>query len=109
GRVDEFDLADLTGIDALTGTLTGNVDTVVRFDDLDAIGVETVDVDGTVTLVQPTLMDVPFRQVTADVRLDRGVLTVRALEGTGDGFSLTGQGPLALGETGSSNFSYRLD
>jgi translocation and assembly module TamB len=109
GRVDEFDLADLTGIDALTGTLSGNVDTVVRFDDLDAISVETVDVDGTVTLVQPTLMDVPFRQVTADVRLDRGVLDVRSLAGTGDGFSLTGQGPIAFGATGSSNFSYRLD
>lgn len=109
GRVDDYDLADLTGIEALTGTLAGDVDTVVRFADLDDVGVETVTVDGTVTLINPTLMDVPFRQITADVRLDDGVLDVRALQGTGDGFTLTGQGPVALGATGNSNFSYRLE
>lgn len=109
GRVDEYDLADLTGIAALTGTLAGDVDTVVRFANLDEISVRTVAVDGTVTLIRPTLMDVPFEQVTADVRLDQGVLHVGDLQGTGEGFTLTGQGPIALGETGRSNFAYRLE
>lgn len=109
GRVENYDLAALTGVSALTGTLSGDVDAVVAFTTLDDVALDTVNVDGAFTLAQPTLLDVPFREVTADVRLDRGVLHVRALEGTGDGFTLTGQGPLALGATGASNFTYRLD
>ncbi len=109
GRVDDYDLATLTGVSALTGTLSGDVDAVVSFTTLDDVGLDTVNVDGSFTLVHPTLLDVPFREVTAGVRLDGGVLDVRALQGTGDGFTLTGKGPLALGDAGSSNFTYRLD
>ena len=109
GRIEGYDLPTVSGVAALTGTLTGEVDSRVTFTTFDEVAFDTVNVAGTVRLERPTLLDVPFEQVTADVRLQRGLLDVRAVEGTGEGFTLTGKGTLALGESGASTFSYRLD
>lgn len=109
GAVQGYDLAAVSGIEALTGNLTGDVDARVTFQDLRDVAFASVDVDGTVTLRTPTLLDVPFTQVDADVALTGGVLDVRRLRGTGDGFTLTGKGTLALGEAGASDFAYELD
>lgn len=109
GRLEGYDLAMVSGVPALTGTLTGEVDSRVTFTTFDEVAFDTVNVEGTVSLERPTLIDVPFERVDADVRLLDGLLDVQSLEGTGDGFTLSGQGPLALGDSGVSNFSYRLD
>lgn len=104
-----YDLATLSGVSALTGTLSGQVDATITFEDLDLVTLETVAIDGTVQLQRPTLIDVPFTQVEAEIALAGGVLDVRRLRGTGDRFTLTGDGTLALGSAGVSDFGYRLE
>lgn len=109
GRIEGFDLARLSGTPTLTGTLTGAVDARVRLPDTGNVSLETVDVDGRVTLESPTLMQVPFSQITADLSMAEGRATIRSLDARGDGFTLTGQGTLGLGPGDVSDFTYRLD
>ncbi len=109
GRVEGYDLAVLTGNETLTGTLAGDVDTRVTFGDTAAVDLETIGVDGTFTLDRPTLLNVPFQAVTADLALADGVATIRRLDARGDGFSLTGSGALGLGPGDVSDFTYHLD
>lgn len=109
GQVEAYDLAALSGTPALTGTLTGDVETSVRLASLDDVALETVSLTASVALIRPTVLDVPFQRITADVRLDEGVIDVRALESLGDGFTLTGQGAIATGDVGASDFAYRLE
>ena len=66
-------------------------------------------VEGTVTLDTPTLFKVPFTTVGADVTLANGLLTVRRVDGRGDGFTLTGSGAVGLGPDDVSDFRYRLE
>lgn len=108
GNVASYDLATLTGVAAMTGTLTGRVDSAVTFTDLDDVRIETVGVDGRFVFDAPTLMGVPFEQITADVRLADGVVDVRTMEGRGDGFTVAGSGALALGTVGASDFTYEV-
>ena len=109
GRVEGFDLAALSGMPALTGTLTGDVDTRVTLNDTSRVSVETIGVSGTVVLEQPTLLDVPFERVTADLTMADGVADIRSLDARGRGFMLTGRGALGLGAGDASDFAYRLE
>ena len=61
------------------------VDARVSIPDIRAITVDGVGVEGTFTLDKPTLFDVPFDIIAADVSLVNGLATVRRLEGKGDG------------------------
>lgn len=109
GRIEGFDLATVSGTPALTGNLTGTVDTRVTLADTGNVSLETIGVDGQVTLESPTLMKVPFSQVTADLSMAEGRATIRSLDARGDGFTLTGQGALGLGPGDQSDFRYRLE
>ena len=109
GRVDGFDLASLSGMPALTGTIGGNVDARVTLADTNTVTVDTMSVDGTVALDHPTLLDVPFTEVKADLSLANGLATIRSLDARGEGFTLTGKGALGLGQDDVSDFTYRLD
>ncbi len=51
----------------------------------------------------------PFTTVGADVTLADGLLTVRRLDGRGDGFTLTGSGAVGLGPDDVSDFRYRIE
>ncbi len=109
GRLEGFELETLTGVPAATGRIAGRVDGRVTIPDVGSVSVDTVGVDGTVTLDSPVLLDVPFATVTADVSVANGLATIRRLEGRGEGFALTASGAIALGQAGVSDLRYRLD
>ncbi len=109
GRVEDFELETLTGVASTTGALQGHLDGRVTLPDVGAISIETIGVEGTLTLDSSTLFDVPFAAVTADVSIANGLATVRRLEGSGDGFTVTGSGAVGLGTDDVSHFRYRLD
>ena len=109
GRLEGFDLAELSGTPTLTGDLSGTIDTRVTLADTGNVSLETLVVDGAVTLESPTLMQVPFSRVYADLSMTDGRATFRALDATGDGFALTGKGTLGLGPGDTSDFAYRLE
>ncbi len=108
GRVDGFELETLTGTPSATGVLHGQVDTRVSLPDIGNVSVDTLRVDGTFTLDQPILFDVPFARIEAEVAIADGAATIRTLEGTGDGFTLTGSGVFGLGVEDASDLRYRL-
>lgn len=108
GQVAGFDLATLSGVPALTGNITGTIDTRVSVPNLQQVSADTVAVQGTFSLEQPTLLKVPFGTVTAQVALANGVADIGQLEARGDGFTLTGHGRLGIGPGDVSDFSYRL-
>lgn len=108
GQIAGYDLATLTGIQALTGTLTGTANARVTIPDVHQVSFDTLGVDGTFSLVQPTLLDVPFQDVTAQVTMADGVADIRTLDARGEGFVLTGQGRIGVGTDDASDFSYRL-
>ncbi|MBA2355452.1 MAG: translocation/assembly module TamB domain-containing protein, partial [Acidobacteria bacterium] len=108
GQIAGYDLATLSGVPGLTGVLTGTVDTRVAVPNLQQVSIDTLDVDGTFTLEQPTLMKVPFETVKAQLAMADGVADIRQLEARGDGFVLTGQGRFGLGPGDESDFGYRL-
>ena len=109
GRVEDFELETVSDTPAATGVLRGDVDVRVALPDVRAVSLDTVGVEGTVTLDTPTLFNVPFTTVGADVTLANGLLTVRRLDGRGDGFTLTGSGAVGLGSDDVSDFRYRIE
>ena len=109
GQIEGFDLAALTGSPSVTGTLTGLVDARVTLPDTASVNLDTLAVEGTVALDRPTLMNVPFNAVAADLSLADGLATIRRLDAQGEGFTLTGKGALGLGSDDVSDFSYRLE
>lgn len=108
GRAESFELEALAGTPAATGVLSGDVDARVVLTDVGAITADTIAVDGTVSLDAPTLFDVPFRTITADVSMANGLATIQRLDGTGDGFTVTGSGSIGLGEDDASDFRYKV-
>lgn len=108
GRVADFELETLTGLPSATGVLHGDIDGRVSVPNVRAVTLEDVDVQGTVVLETPTLFRVPFSTITADIGLAHGLATVRRLEGTGDGFTLTANGTVGLGTDDASDLRYRL-
>lgn len=109
GRAEDFELETVSETPAATGVLRGDVDVRVALPDVRAVSLDTVGVEGTVTLDTPTLFDVPFTTVGADLTLAGGLLTVRRLDGRGDGFTLTGNGAVGLGPDDVSDFRYRIE
>ena len=109
GRVEDFELETLLAIPSAIGVLHGTVDARVSIPDIRAITVDRVGVEGTFTLDKPTLFDVPFDTIAADVSLVNGLATVRRLEGKGDGFTVTGDGVVGLGADDASDLRYRLE
>jgi autotransporter translocation and assembly factor TamB len=109
GRAEDFELETVSGTPSATGILRGDVDVRVALPDVRSVALDTMGVEGTVTLENPTLINVPFTSVTGDITLANGLLTVRRLDGTGDGFTLTGSGAVGLGPDDASDFRYRLE
>jgi hypothetical protein len=108
GRIEDFELETLSGTPSATGILHGDIDARVSVPNVRAVTLEEVGVQGTVALDTPTILDVPFSTITADVTLANGLATVRGLEGKGDGFTLTADGTVGLGTDDASDLRYRL-
>jgi len=109
GRAEDFELETVSGTPAATGVLRGDVDVRVALPDVRSVTLDTMGVEGTVTLDTPTLFNVPFTTVAGDVTLANGLLTVRRLDGTGEGFTVTGSGAVGLGADDASDFRYRVE
>ena len=109
GRAEDFELETVSSTPAATGVLRGDVDVRVALPDVRAVALDSMGVEGTVTLDSPTLFNVPFTTVTGDISLANGLLTVRRVEGRGDGFTLTGNGAVGLGPDDVSDFRYRIE
>jgi hypothetical protein len=107
GSLRGFNPARITGTDAQKGTVNADVDATVRLTDLTApISPRTVAADGRVTLANTTLANLKIDSATIDGQYagDHGEL--RQLAVKGPNLDVQASGPVALGDTGSSNVKF---
>lgn len=110
GTFEGLDPAVATGNARATGTLTGSVDaeTTIR-QYAEGVTVDSIDVAGRVELGPSTIRDVAIESAIVDGRYaDRqGQLTELAI--TGPDVNVTGQGTIALNDTGASNLTVHAE
>lgn len=109
GQFADLDPAVVSGDERLRGQVSGKVNGELGMDDLRNVNADTLSLEGVVSLSPSKVGELAVQRGELDGEYRSSTAHVVRLDVAGPDAALNGQGTLALGATGDSNFRYRLE
>ena len=110
GQFEQLDPAVVSQNERAAGMLNGSVDVVTTLRHYaDGVTIDSIDLAGRLTLGPSTIGSIAIDTAEAEVTYANREGTLARLAVTGADVALTGQGPISLTETGSSNLTLHLE